>query len=320
MHNVNRLNALTYLVLTVALLSSPTLSDDAVPLKGLAQRYGFTATTETNSQVRWKSRYSTVVFNTGSRRLLFNNRLFWLNGPIEKNNKHWSISKTDADTVIKPLLQARSVLSGQGHSIVVLDPGHGGADPGAIGRTKVTEKKLVLDISKRVKRKLLSSNVAVRMTRSKDTTLTLEQRPKLASRWGGDVFVSIHANKASNETARGIETFALPAAGYASTTSNKANSNQYAGNKHNAANTALAGLIQQGILAHTDTPDRGVKRARFTVLRNATCPAALVEVGFLSNKTEAGLLGTSAYREKVAEGIAQGILTYLVKAEASQKP
>ncbi len=204
--------------------------------------------------------------------------------------------------------------------MVVLDPGHGGADSGTIGPQNLFEKQIVLDISKRVKRKLNASNVAVRMTRDKDTTLTLQERPKLAARWGADAFVSIHANSATSKRACGIETFVIPGAGFPSTSSNTPDKKAYPGNNNDAVNTLLAGFIQQGILAQTKAPDRGVKRARFSVLRDANCPAVLVEVGFLSNPTEATQLNTESYRDRVAEGIAQGILTYLVKAEASQIP
>ena len=322
MHHPNWINILAPAVLAVSLTqpSRATPTNEPIALNNLAAQYGFSPATQTKGQVHWKSKYSSVVFHTGSRRLLFNSRLFWLNGPITQKDAKWSISHTDADTVIKSLLQSRSVLKKQSYSLVVLDPGHGGKDPGAMGTHRSIEKRIVLDIAKRVKRKLLSSNVAVRMTREKDSTLTLPQRPRLATRWGGSVFVSIHANKASRKAAKGIETFVLPAAGFPSTTSTKPNTKHYSGNKHNAANTVLAGLIQQGLLAQTDTPDRGVKRARFSVLRDSTCPAALVEVGFLSNPHEGALLQTVKYRDKVAEGIARGILTYLVKAESSQAP
>lgn len=293
---------------------------DPVLLNDLAARYGFPSVTETPQDVTWKSSYSSLVFRTQTRRLFFNGRLFWLNGAVDPSGKVWTITRADADTVIKPLLQTSNILRNQGYSIVVLDPGHGGKDPGAIGHRRTYEKKIVLDITKRVKRKLNASHVAVRMTRTRDKTLQLPQRPQLANKWGADVFVSIHANSASRTAAQGIETFVMPVVGFPSTTSVTPNKKVYPGNRSDGANTLLAAFIQQGILSQTKATDRGVKRARFTVLRDAKCPAALVEVGFLSNPSEASKLIDASYRDRVAEGIAQGILTYLVKAEASQHP
>jgi len=310
-----RLLALFTLCAPLVNAASP---QDLIPLDKLAARYGFPSFTQTKTDVNWKSRYSELTFRTKTRRLIFNGRLFWLNGAVMPSGKTWAISRADAETVVKPLLQSGSVLKHQGYNLVVLDPGHGGKDTGTIGHRRVYEKKVVLDITKRIKKKLNASNVAVRMTRTGDKTLTLDERPQLASRWGADAFVSIHANSAPRKSAQGVETFVMPAAGFPSTTSVTPDKRSYPGNRHDDANTLLAGYIQQGLLAHTQTPDRGVKRARFAVLRDAPCPAALVEVGFLSNATEASLLIDAAYRDAVAEGIAQGILTYFVKAESSR--
>ena len=313
---------LLFLPLTAALLTLlpeqvNAAPDELIPLQRLAASYGFPGATSSPNVITLQSQYRCLAFHTGSRRFVFNNRLFWLNGAVSKDGQNWCISRADAESIVAPLLQSRRALKGQGCSLVVLDPGHGGSDPGTVSSRRIDEKRLVLDITKRVKRKLNASNVAVRMTRSRDTTLSLQDRPKRAARWGGDVFVSIHANSASS-TACGIETFVMPAAGFPSTASSKPESRSYKGNKHDAVNTLLAGLVQHGALAHTGATDRGVKRARFAVLRDAPCPAALVEVGFLSNQKEAAQLTTVAYRDAVAQGIAHGILTYLVKAEASQ--
>jgi N-acetylmuramoyl-L-alanine amidase len=311
---------LTLSILTLLAGQSLAAPKDLIPLTDLAARYRFPPASITPSTLQWRNPYATLSFQTGSRRLTFNNRIFWLNGAVTGNGKQWCISRADADGVIAPLLHARNTLKHQGYSLVILDPGHGGSDPGTIGPRRLYEKKVVLDIAKRVRRKLNASNVAVRMTRRRDKTLTLQDRPKLATSWGADAFVSIHANSAASKMASGIETFVMPVTGFPSTTSSKPDNRCYAGNKNDAANTVLGGLVQQGVLAKTGAPDRGVKRGRFAVLRAVNCPAALVEVGFLSNPKEASQLATAAYRDRVAEGIAQGILTYLVRTESSQRP
>jgi len=287
-----------------------------VAISSLATQYKLTAVSQTPTTIRWKTEESEITFSTGSRRMTFDKRIFWLNGPIVKNGKNWALSQTDAETVLKPLLKTEEFLKNQGSIIVMLDPGHGGKDPGGIGCGNTHEKTVVLDIAKRVKRKLNLANIAAGLTRTHDTSLELSKRPKLASRRGADIFVSIHANKAGRQGASGIETFVMPAVGFCSTTSIKADCKKYPGNKDNAANTILAGYIHKELLSRTKATDRGVKRARFSVLKYADCPAVLVEVGFLTNPAESKNLITPAYRDKIAEGIAQGIITYLKQVKA----
>ncbi len=254
-----------------------------------------------------------MAFYTGSRRILFNDRIFWLNGSIRKKGDSWAISSIDAETIITPLLQPEKYFKNKIGNIVMLDPGHGGKDSGGIGYHNTYEKTVVLDIARRVQRKLKASNVTVYTTRNSDIFLELYQRPKAATRKNADLFVSIHANKAGRSSANGIETFVMPAAGFASTTSSKADKKIYPGNRNNTANTILAGLIHTELLDETGATDRGVKRARFKVLKDATCPATLIEVGFLTNLPEATNLITPSYRDKIADGIANGILNYLAR-------
>jgi N-acetylmuramoyl-L-alanine amidase len=311
------------ILLTVAVLSNPgrlQAKQKTVALSSLAKSYKLISISQTPTTIRWKTEEAEITFNTGSRKITFNNNIFWLNGPIEKSGKQWSISQTDADSVIRPLLINKETLKDCRYNMVILDPGHGGKDCGGIGCGNTTEKTVVLDIAKRVRGKLVKANIAVKMTRTDDTFIELEQRPKLASDWNADIFVSIHANKAGRDAACGVETFVIPANGFCSTSSTKPDIKTYKGNKNNSANTILAGEIHKNLLRTTKTADRGVKRARFMVLKDADCPAVLVEIGFLTNKDEAQKITTSAYRNKIADGIATGIISYIKKVESSQTP
>ncbi len=245
--------------------------------------------------------------------MLFNDKIFWLNGPTSKKGKDWAISITDTETIITPLLQPEKYLKNKTGNIVFIDPGHGGKDSGGIGCHNTYEKTVVLDIARRVQHKLKASNITVYMTRNSDIFLELYERPRLATRRKADVFVSIHANKAGRSGANGIETFVMPAAGFPSTSSSKANNNSYAGNRNNSSNTILASLIHTELIDKTGATDRGIKRARFKVLKDATCPASLIEVGFLTNPAESKKLITPAYRDKIADGISTGILNYLAR-------
>ena len=170
----------------------------------------------------------------------------------------------------------------------------------------------MLDISHRVRKLLEAKKIPVRMTRTSDTFPSLEQRSEYAYKVGADLFISIHADGAGDPSANGVETFITTAAGCES-------SNHYGqggdtsarkNNQYDAANAVLGFSIQSNHVKATKRSDRGLRRARFAVLKNAPCPAALVESGFLTNPAEESLLNSSSYRDNVARGIANGIFGY----------
>jgi len=196
---------------------------------------------------------------------------------------------------------------------VVLDPGHGGKDLGAVSPRKVYEKLLVMDVAKRVRNQLQARGLTVHLTRDGDTTLSRSERAKKAAKWNADVFVSLHADSAGRD-AKGAGTFILALPGCYSTHGygqgtppSKANP----GNRFDLANTALGYRIQQNLVKATRQKDRGIKHARFQVLKEAPCPAALVEMAFISNPQEEALVLRASHREKIATGIANGIAAYL---------
>ena len=159
------------------------------------------------------------------------------------------------------------------------------------------------------------------MTRSSDKYLELSERCAYAARQGGDVFVSIHADGAGSASAHGVETFIMTTAGSDS-------SNYYGqagdksagkGNLYDAANAVLGFSIQSNLVKMSKRSDRGLRRARFHVLKNAPCPAALVECGFLTNPEEEALMIDPNYREAVARGISNGIIGYLTLVKRARK-
>ena len=180
----------------------------------------------------------------------------------------------------------------RGRYKVVLDPGHGGPDPGAIGIKGLRETDVVLDISLKVAQLLRSKGVRVSLTRKIDVDLDLPPRVTLANKVGANAFVSIHANatRTSRRDVNGIETF------------------YFSGPR----GLRLARNIQRELLRVTPkTSDRGVRRSRFFVIRRTTMPAALVETGFITGKIDGPRLSTSSYRDKISFAIAKGILNYL---------
>ena len=178
--------------------------------------------------------------------------------------------------------------------IIVLDAGHGGTDPGSV-RGSVVEKDIVLDTVKRVASKLKEQGATVYESRPTDKFETLESRVSFAKTKKANIFISVHANAAEATNARGIETW------YNATVNPKGSDSK-----------ELALDIQRRMIQQVQgaSPDRGVKHGDFYVVRAATMPAVLVELGFVSNSVEGNNLKTASYREKLAEGIKLGVLDF----------
>ena len=148
------------------------------------------------------------------------------------------------------------------------------------------------------------------MTRAADSTLSLQARAGLCEKFRPDLFISVHCNAASQKTINGIETFAMTPAGCASSSDSRPSSARGSGNAFDKNNYRLAYEIQKALVRNTKAEDRGVKHARFFVLRNATCPAVLIETGFISNQREGALLNRADYQAKIVNAIVLGILNY----------
>lgn len=217
--------------------------------------------------------------------------------------------------------------------VVVIDAGHGGRDPGKIGPTGLKEKDVTLRIAHRLAAELRDRGYEVHLTRTRDTLIALADRAKLANRWRaerpGAVFLSIHANAARSRTARGFETFflsdartdderrvaemeneairfedqpAVPAANGLDQILHNLRSDFLMRASHD-----LAAVLQGKFEGFHPGPNRGVKRAGFYVLVGAIMPAVLIETAFISNRQEATLLGSQAFQQELAWGIADAV-------------
>jgi len=263
------------------------------------------------SRSEYKTSFGQLQLEADSREILVNGVNHWLSAPILATRDRLWIGELDILKTLAPVLHPEQ-LRKRGVSIrtVVLDPGHGGADRGTRGRSSF-EKVMTLDLANRVQRNLLAAGVRVVMTRTSDTTVPLEDRVALTKAKGADLFVSMHFN--SGGTAEGIETYCLPPAGASSTADPRADGGDrdaVPSNRFDEQNVWLAHCTQRAVLTATRAVDRGVRRARFYVLRYATCPSILIEGGFLSSPTEERRILQTDYREMLAKGIADGILTY----------
>ncbi len=292
-----------------------------IAVRTFARTQGFSRVRESEKQFHLQGQVHTLVVDKGGRRVVLNDVVLWLNQAVSVDNGHWSFAAVDVENTLLPVLKPVSGLTGRGGRVVVLDPGHGGRDSGAVAANGITEKAVCLDISLRVRRHLVAAGYTVYLTRHQDQYLTLEERPRRAKAWNADVFVSIHANSGGNTDANGIETFLLALPGQRSTNDNSGNAPSqlvYEGNQFNSANMTLAYALQKSMLEATKAEDRGVRRARFSILRNAPAPSALLEVGFLSNPGEAAKLATAAHRERLAHAIARGIDNYFTEVRRAE--
>lgn len=176
-----------------------------------------------------------------------------------------------------------------GRQVVVLDPGHGGPDPGAVGIGGIRETDIVLDVSRQVQAILERNGVQVVMTRNAEIDLDLQPRVDIAERANATIFVSIHANaiSMSRPDVNGLETFYFN------------------------SGLDLARVLHRNLIEATGKRDRGVKRARFFVLRRTSMPSALLELGFVTGREDAPRLADPGHRRILADAIARGILQYL---------
>jgi N-acetylmuramoyl-L-alanine amidase len=215
---------------------------------------------------------------------------------------------------------------------IVIDPGHGGKDPGASGPGGLDEKDAVLDIGRRLRDALSAEGVKVIMTRSSDVFIPLETRADIANREGADLFVSIHANANRARSLRGFEVYYIsPVVSDSKRALSSMKEDRlridgadvlsltpglktilwdmtYAYDRRESIE--LSRMLCRSMGAIPDTRVIGVKNANFSVLRGTTMPAVLVEVGFVTNPSEESLLSSGSYRQKLAERIREGIRYY----------
>tara|TARA_B100001142_G_scaffold96284_2_gene98120 strand:- start:6559 stop:7734 length:1176 start_codon:yes stop_codon:yes gene_type:complete len=255
---------------------------------------------------------------------------------IPFKNEGTIVDAVKKDTVIYDDLYLNSQGNNQKWSIntIVLDAGHGGKDPGAIGYYNIHEKNIVLDITNELGKYIEKNhpNINVIYTRTDDTFLGLRDRTNIANESKGQIFISVHANASTAKSARGFEIFLLgpnsvDEAMEVTLRENASIAFEDNQEQYKLENHIIASLSQTTFLKESEklalfiennvkkelpkTRMRGIKQAGFHVLVGASMPNLLVEVGFISNKSEAKLLNKSSYRRQMARGIFNGISNYI---------
>ena len=289
-------------------------ADHLITVRELASRYNLTISSATKKLIL-QNQTTTIELSTEGREARLNGQQIWLHAPMARSWGRWCLTETDVQKILAPLLNPPAHLRGYGTAVVVLDPGHGGSDPGASSRRGLVEPRIALDIAKRVRAKLIGEGFRVYLTRDVDRFIDLEARPQLAAARHADLFISIHLNAAQNRDSHGIETYVLTCPSYPSTSGSNGENNPknnicYPANARDIPNGIFGYYLQKNVRAAAQAEDRGVRRARFVVLKDAPCVAALVECGFLSSPTDERLLMTDSHRDTIATGIAKGVIEY----------
>lgn len=270
--------------------------------------------------LRWSSptrvltltnRTARLAFAVDSQQAVVNGIKVWLTQPVTARNHGWLLAVLDADHVLRPLLQPAPPRATRPVRTIVLDPGHGGKDPGHQAGAR-EEKRYTLLLAQQLRARLRAAGYRVVLTRTRDTFLELAERPAAANRERADLFVSLHFNAAPDAAIRGAEVFCLTPNGAASTHAPRSEvlNQTLPGHRDGARSLLLAWQVQKALVEQAGLADRGVKHARFAVLRDLTMPGILVEAGFLSSPGEAQRIADPRFRDRLAAAIVDGIEAY----------
>lgn len=306
-----------------------------VYLKDLCDRH--------NVQWLWDSVSLVITLNhgrfeakalTGSDIVIMGTERISLSGPVVREKRSIVVPPDFERKIIYRLIQEKAIPFPRVRPYtIVIDAGHGGKDPGSIGKTGLREKKVVLDISRRLEKNLKQEGFNVAMTRREDKFISLAKRTEFTSRSRADLFISVHANSSPVRSVNGVEVFSHRALGKKEKQEDQRRKN------HNLLFSRLAmkrnypvleetlsdmlyrykqsrswiaaSYVVKGVSREVRARDRGTKKSSFFVLRNTLIPAVLVEVGFLSNRREEKLLKASSYRQKIADALTRSIVKYV---------
>jgi N-acetylmuramoyl-L-alanine amidase len=307
---------------------------DCIDVRDIAERYGLKAD--------WtRSGLAMELAEGGRTRMVFENRQMdfhfdglrvFLGEPVLADHGTLWVTKLDVIKLVGPLLDPKGHLDkfpAAPPRTIVIDPGHGGSDPGTHNALyRIWEKDVTLDVALRLRALLEARGWKVILVRDKDMELShdkkadLALRDELANRNQADLFLSIHFNSAP-ETTSGIETYAMTPQFMLSTGSESEDAMTkvpFPSNRLDYANLFFGEKLHRAMIGQLKAPDRGYKRGRRAVLRMLDCPGALVECGYLSSNSETRLIATPEYRQKIAEALATGLQNYSDALAALRPP
>src|SRR5213080_137345 len=332
---VKRWFAIAFLVSAIAITQTTALAaddwqiikvsgHDYLSVDNISKFYGLAAeVVPVGGKTQLETVSSPLEFVRGSREVMINGARSWLCFPIIENDGRFLVSRTDLAKTIEPLVRPQRVPNAGKVETVVLDPGHGGHDKGALSRFG-SEKDFALDVARTLRPLLQAKGLRVIMTREGDYFVPLEVRAQIANAARNSIFVSIHFNATNDDpNATGFEIFSFTPLGAPSTSDGAVAPSSLStqpGSAVDAQSMALSACIYHSMLGHIPEFDRGIKRARFAVLRLTRVPAVLVEGGFLTERGESQLIAKRDWRGKLAQAIGVGIENYHALGVKKQPP
>src|SRR5438067_8085017 len=332
---VKRRSVFAFVFASLALLSSTAIAanewqvikvngHDYLSVDNISKFYGLPAeVVPSGAKIQTDTADHPLEFVSGSREAIINGARSWLCFPVIEQNGKILVSRTDVAKTIEPLVRPHRVPDVGKVQTVVLDPGHGGHDKGQVSRYGC-EKDFALDVARKLRPLLQAKGVRVIMTREGDYFVPLEVRANIANAARNSIFVSIHFNGTNDDpNATGFEIFSFTPRGAPSTSDTAMSSSSYSmqpGSTVDSQSMALSACIYHSLLGHIPEYDRGIKRARFAVLRLTKIPAVLIEGGFLTEGGESKLISNKDWRGKLAAATGVGIESYRALAVKKQPP
>ncbi|HEX9281174.1 MAG TPA: N-acetylmuramoyl-L-alanine amidase [Candidatus Udaeobacter sp.] len=297
---------------------------DYLSVDNISKFYGLPAeVVPSGAKIQTDTADHPLEFVSGSREAIINGARSWLCFPVIEQDGKFLVSRTDVAKTIEPLVRPHRVPDVGKIQTVVLDPGHGGHDKGQVSRYGA-EKDFALDVARKLRPILQAKGLRVIMTREGDYFVPLEVRAKIANSARNSIFVSIHFNATNDDpNATGFEIFSFTPRGAPSTSDRNVAAgsfNMQPGSSVDAQSVALSACIYHSVLGHLPEYDRGIKRARFAVLRLTKVPAVLIEGGFLTERGESKLISNKDWRAKLAGAIGIGIESYRALPVKKQPP
>jgi N-acetylmuramoyl-L-alanine amidase len=296
---------------------------DFLSLDNIAKFYDFPNPLVDGKDIKLRSDKNELQFRVDSREMLLNGVRNWLSFPVFVHDGKFLVSRIDLAKTLEPQLRPNMIKNLGRVQTIVLDPGHGGFDKGAISGYGY-EKDYALDLARLLRPLLQAKGFRVIMTRESDVFVPLEVRAQIANATHDSVFVSLHFNATDHDPmATGFEIYSLTPRGAPSTYEDwltQMSINIQNGTEADAASVELSSCIYHSLIGHIGEFDRGIKRARFAVLRLTKIPAVLVESGFLTERGESRLIANPEWRKRLADAICTGIDNFRTLAENKKRP
>ena len=283
---------------------------DYVSVENVARFYALAKVQITSSDFQLSGGLRSLRGHSGSVEFYINNLKFNLSYPVIDCDGHLCMSRMDLTKLVEPVMRPGKIKDAEKIDTIVLDAGHGGHDNGAASPYGF-EKDFALDVVARARLLLMQAGYKVVLTRASDTFVSLYDRVKIANAQRNALFIAVHFNAGGSGT--GLETYTLAPRGVPSMAADGPSITDLTpcpGQQNDAENMAFATAMHAAMVVRSRMWDRGIKRARFVVIRDITIPGVLVEGGFQTNANDARLIAMPAYRQQMATSILQAVNNY----------